>query len=45
MLKLTKITRSTFCKKFKFARRLRRSDRIQFELLFNQYKREKLGHI
>lgn len=45
MFKNIKITRELFCKKFKAMRHIRRADKIQFEILFNEYKRAKLGRI
>jgi len=40
-----KPTRKQFCIKFKSAQRLRHSDKMQFEILFNQWKRQTFGHI
>lgn len=45
MKKTKKLTKSYFCSIYDEARKMRRTDPIQFNVMFNEWKRLRQGHI
>ena len=42
---MKKATKKQFCKEFSYAKKLRAKDLIQFEVLFNEWKRKNFKNI